>query len=338
MSVARQSASQHASQPHSLAGAGTLSVRELSKRYPGGLLANDGITLEIRSGEVFGLLGPNGAGKTTLVKQIIGLLRPTSGQISLDGYDLVRDPAQARQLVTYLPQSSLPIDSLTLRQVVGLVGRIRGGDRAMVHRRATEMIEALELVPWADSLGIKLSGGVKRLVGFVMASVWPASLVILDEPTNDVDPLRRRLLWQQIRRLGRQGVSVLLVTHNVLEAEQSVDRLAVIDEGRIIAQGTPSSLKAPDRRCLRLRVNLIPGVEKPEIPQICRHHTLVGRRLHLLIDETDAGDAIQWARASIEHGIAEEYALGAATLEDVYIRLIGRDDALEMMVDRRGDA
>ncbi len=316
---------------------GGLLVRGLSKRYPGGLLANDRLDLHVRPGEVFGLLGPNGAGKTTLVKQIIGLLAPSAGSITLDGDDIVRRPQLARERVSYLPQAALPIDSLTLRSVVGLVGRIRGGDRETVRRRAGELIEALELQSWTDKLGMKLSGGVLRLVGFVMAAVWPGSLVILDEPTNDVDPLRRRLLWKQIRRLGAEGVSVLLVTHNVLEAEQSVDRLAVIDGGRILAQGTPSSLKAGDRQRLRLRLNLTPGAETPGLAGFVRSHTLLGRRLHLLIDERDGVEAIGWARALMESGIVEEYALGAATLEDVYIRLIGRADALDAIEGPGGE-
>ena len=308
---------------------GTLAVSGLTKRFPGGVLANDGIDVEIHGGEVFGLLGPNGAGKTTLVRQIIGLIEPSAGSITLDGHDLAAQPARARQLVGFLPQGALPIDSLTVRQAVQMVGRIRGGDRATVIRRAAGLIDALDLGEWRDTLGVRLSGGVRRLVGFVMAAVWPGSLVILDEPTNDVDPLRRRLLWQQIRRLGRDGVSVLLVTHNVLEAEHSVDRLALIDTGRIVAQGTPSSLKAGDGRRLQLRVSLLPGVDAPQSPTFVRSGTQRRRRLQFLIDEGDAPDAIRWAGGLVEAGTAEEYALGASTLEDVYIRLIGRGNALD---------
>lgn len=308
---------------------GVLEIRDLEKRYPKGLLANDGISLDTRSGEVFALLGPNGAGKTTLVKQVIGLLRPTAGSIMLDGVDLVREPEVARQLVAYLPQGSLPIDPFTLREVVELVGRIRGGDRRSVRQRAIHLIDALELGPWIDTLGTRMSGGIRRLVGFVMAAVQPMALVILDEPTNDVDPLRRRLLWEQIRRLGREGTSVLLVTHNVLEAEQAVDRLAVIDEGRIIAQGTPASLKTTDRGSLRVHVNLVPGNGAPPIPPFVRGCTQAKGRLLLLVDAADASSAVHWAQSLMDGGIAEEYALGAASLEDAYVRLIERDDVLD---------
>jgi ABC-2 type transport system ATP-binding protein len=306
-----------------------LRIEGLTKTYKGGVVANDGLDIAVAPGEIYGLLGPNGAGKTTLVKQVIGLLKPTAGSIRLDDNDLVADPAVARRLCAFLPQGQIPVDSLKLAESIELVGRIRGGDRATVRRRTAELIDQLELGEWRDSLGMKLSGGVRRLLGFAMAAVWPTRLVILDEPTNDVDPLRRRLLWQNVRRLGREGAAVLLVTHNVLEAEHSVDRLAVIDRGRILSQGTPSSLKAEDRDHLRLLVRLMPGAAVTDLPALVRHHVRLRNRLHLVIDETGAVAAIEWARGLMASGVAEEYALGATTMEDVYLRLIGRDDALE---------
>ncbi|HUP23357.1 MAG TPA: ABC transporter ATP-binding protein [Thermoanaerobaculia bacterium] len=307
-----------------------LLVEGLCKRYPGGTLANDEISLRVDPGEVFGLLGPNGAGKTTLVRQIIGLLRPTGGRIELEGEDLVAHPDRARELCSYLPQGALPLDSFRGSELVELVGRVRGGDRRAVRARAEQLLGALELEEWRGTFGHRLSGGVRRLLGFAMAAVWPGSLVILDEPTNDVDPLRRRLLWRQVRQLAGEGRAVLLVTHNVLEAEQSVDRLAVIDGGRILAQGTPSALKADQRGRLRLRVTLPAPGEVPAIPALGRGHVVLGRRLELLLDEADAPEALHWARVLLEQGRIEEYALAAATLEDVYVRLIGREDALDL--------
>ena len=149
-----------------------------------------------------------------------------------------------RQLCSYLPQAQMPIDSFRVREAIELTGRIRGGDGPTVRRRTDALIEALDIGKWRNTMGQQLSGGVKRLVGFAMVTVQPGRVVILDEPTNDVDPLRRRLLWDQIRALGEQGCAVFLVTHNVMEAEKAVDRLAVIAAGRLIAEGTPSSLKA----------------------------------------------------------------------------------------------
>jgi ABC-2 type transport system ATP-binding protein len=295
-------------------------VNGLCKHF-GGLAANDNITLRVEPGEVYGLLGPNGAGKSTLVKQTIGLLKPTAGSIRLGPFDLVADPDAARQLCSYLPQAQMPIDSFHVREAIELAGRIRGGRAGEVRQQTATLVEALDLGEWQGALGQTLSGGVKRLVGFCMATVRPGRLVILDEPTNDVDPRRRRLMWEQIRALGARGCSVLLVTHNVLEAEKSVDRLAVIHKGRLVAEGTPSSLKAADRSHLRLQLMLAPGTETPALPPWAGEAVRVGHNLVTTIAEADASAGIAWAVGLTDTGVAEEYALGATTLEDAYIRL-----------------
>ncbi len=296
---------------------------DVTKVYKGGLRANDGLTLRIEPGEVYGLLGPNGAGKSTLVKQVIGLLAPTSGALAIGPHDLVAHPEIARQLCSYLPQAQMPIDAFKVAEAIEITGCIRGGERAAVRRRASELIDALAIDEWRSAMGMKLSGGVRRLVGFAMATVVPGRLVILDEPTNDVDPLRRRLLWQQVRALSEQGCAVMLVTHNVLEAEKAVDRLAVVMDGRIVAEGTPSSLKAEDRGRLRLQVMLPPGAETPAEPAWAQTAVRVGNSAVLGLAEADAGTAIAWAQALVDDAVAEEYALGASTLEDAYIRLTG---------------
>lgn len=307
-----------------LPGQWTFRANGVSKTYDGGTtFANHDLTIEVRPGEVYGLLGPNGAGKSTFVKQVIGLLKPTAGSIHLGSYDLVEDPDVARQLCSYLPQAQMPIESFRSREAIDITGRIRGGPPDEVRRRREELVEALQITEWRDTLGARLSGGVKRLVGFVMVSVWPGRVVILDEPTNDVDPLRRRLMWEQIRRLGAEGAAVFLVTHNVLEAEKSVDRLAIINDGRLVAEGTPSSLKASDRGRLRLQLMLTPGQPLPVLPRLVIDHHRVGNNLMMLIDETDGAAGIGWAQQMMAEGLAEEYALGATTLEDVYIRLTG---------------
>ncbi len=302
----------------------TLRAVDVTKSYDNRrTFANDHLSLHVEPGEVYGLLGPNGAGKTTLVKQAIGLLKPDSGTINLGPHDLVADPDAARQLCSYLPQAQMPINSFKAHEAIKITGMIRGGSGAAVASRRDELIEALDIGEWRDILGAKLSGGVKRLVGFAMVTVWPGRIVILDEPTNDVDPLRRRLLWERVRRLGDQGVAVFLVTHNVMEAEKSVDRLAIIDEGKILAEGTPSSLKRADRGRLRLHVMLVPRTATPQLPAFVEDHTRVRNNLIAVIPETDAVHGIGWAQKMMESGIAEEYALAATTLEDVYVRLTG---------------
>jgi ABC-2 type transport system ATP-binding protein len=306
----------------------TFTAEAVTKRYgPDTPPANDDVTVRIEPGEVFGLLGPNGAGKSTLVKQIIGLLAPDSGSMRLGRHDLVEDPDAARQLCSYLPQAQMPIGGFKAREAIDITGAIRGGDSASIRSRRDELIEALDIGEWSDTLGARLSGGVKRLVGFAMVTVVPGRLVILDEPTNDVDPSRRRLLWEQVRRLGDDGIGVLLVTHNVLEAEKAVDRLAILDAGKILADGTPSSLKAADRGRLRLQVMLPPRADTPTLPEFVEDHTRIRNNLMAVIPEREAAAGIGWAQRLIVEGQAEEYALGATTLEDVYIRLTGDVEA-----------
>lgn len=298
-------------------------AREVTKSYDGSTLANDRVTIEVSPGEVYGLLGPNGAGKSTFVKQVMGLLKPTSGEISLGPYDLVEDPSAARQLCSYLPQAQMPIESFKSHEAIEIAGLIRGGERDDLRARSDELLASLQIEEWRDTIGAKLSGGVRRLVGFAMATVCPGRIVFLDEPTNDVDPLRRRLLWDRVRLVAEEGSAVFLVTHNVLEAEKSVDRLAVIDEGRVIAEGTPSSLKADDRGRMRLLLMLVPGAPDPPLPELVQSVTRVGNHLATVIAEADVRNGIEWAQGLVGNGAVEEYALGATSLEDAYIRLTG---------------
>jgi len=305
-----------------------LEVENLVKEYKKGFKANNGINLSIERGEVFGLLGPNGAGKSTLVEQIVGLLTPTSGKIVLNGNDISKNPGYARKVASFQPQSDVPIEGLTVRQAIDLIGKIRGGTSNAVGLRTSELIQQLEISEWEDKQGQQLSGGVKRLVGYCMAAIVPGDLVILDEPTNDVDPLRRRLLWQQIRILADKGSAVLLVTHNVLEAERAVDRLAIIDKGRILTMGTPGSMKNNGASSLRLEIILVPTAERPEIPEFIKLGSS-GRRLRATVLRSQLQAAVEWAEWLQTAGVAEEFSLSPISLEDVYVKTIGRPEILE---------
>jgi ABC-2 type transport system ATP-binding protein len=302
-----------------------LETRDLVKVYKGSVRANDGISLEVREGEIFGLLGPNGAGKTTLVNQIIGLARPTSGSIVIAGVDVVSDPSFARQACSLQAQTQVPIAGLTARQAIELAGRIRGGGRVDTRIRTDRLIEALDIGEWAGKLGMTFSGGVRRLVAFAMAAVEPGRLVILDEPTNDVDPVRRRLLWQQVQGLAFNGSAVLLVTHNVLEAERAVDRLAVVDKGRVVATGTPAALKSAAGSHMRLDLALEPGREFSDVPSFLADPVRGGNRMLAHVRVKDISQAVAWAQDMKEQHEIEEFTLSPTTLEDVYVRIVGEE-------------
>jgi ABC-2 type transport system ATP-binding protein len=307
-----------------------LNVEHIHKEYPSGVRANNDVSLSVEAGEIFGLLGPNGAGKTTLVNQIIGLITPTSGRIYLDGVDALANPQHARQACSFQPQSQVPIDGVTMQQAIELVGQLRGGDRSSVRQRASQLIEALEITEWAGSPGETLSGGVRRLTAFCMATVVPGQLVILDEPTNDVDPLRRRLLWREVRNLAEMGSAVLLVTHNVLEAERSVDRLAILDRGRVVGAGTAADLKGHEDGNLRLELTIEPAAGPPVPAPFLSQSVMLGRRMIARLEGGSLDQAVEWASSLKDNGSVEEFSIGPTTLEDAYIRMVGRDDALEV--------
>jgi ABC-2 type transport system ATP-binding protein len=305
-----------------------IEILGLTKTYRRGARANDGISLSAAEGEVFGLLGHNGAGKTTLVNQVVGLLKPDAGSIRIDGRDVVADPGLARGLCALQPQAQVPISGLTPRQAIELIGRLRGSRTSDVRARIARLAEALDIGEWLDAESSKLSSGVKRLTSFCMAAVAPGRLVILDEPTNDVDPVRRRLLWAQVQALAAEGAAVLLVTHNVLEAERSVDRLIILDHGRVIAEGTPAELRSSVSDDLRLELVLEPDGVLEDVPGFVRHRIGSGARLVASVAPAYGGEAVQWANALRQTGRLEEFGLAPATLEDVYVELVGRADAL----------
>ncbi|MDG9721100.1 ATP-binding cassette domain-containing protein [Streptomyces sp. DH24] len=225
-----------------------IEVRDLVRSYRGRngelIKANDGLTFDVPRGQVFGLFGANGAGKTTLVLQLLGLVRPTSGTVAVNGIDVVRHPETVKSTVGFLPQRGLSMRLIETRRALHYTGRLRGQSEADARRQTDELIDELGLGPYADRQVERLSGGLMKLVNFGMTLMGRPELIVLDEPTNELDPHNRRLIWDIVqRRAADDGTTVVLVTHNVLEAEKAVHRVAVMHGGRITAMGTPGELK-----------------------------------------------------------------------------------------------
>lgn len=311
---------------------GVLRITGLTRRY-GRVVANDDVSLRVGQGEVVGLLGHNGAGKTTLVSQIVGLLRPAVGEIRVGDVDAVRHPGAARRHVALQPQEQAPIDGLTPRAAIEIAARLRGLSARDARAAVTALAEELDIGPWLDRRALPegggLSGGIRRLTGFAMAVVAPTPLLILDEPTNDIDASRRRLLWDAVRRRGDRGSGVLLVTHNVAEAERIVDELAILDRGRLLASGSPAQLRGTQDSDLRLELQLRaagadPSEEDDRLP--VRRRVRTGRRTLLTVAARDAATAVRWATAQRDADRIEGFSLAPATLEDAYLALTSHSE------------
>ena len=294
-----------------------LDVRNLRKQYRNGTLANDGVSLVLEPGEVYALLGPNGAGKTTLVRQVLGLLKPTSGTIEVEGVDVVANPAYARERIGFLPQGDFDLQSLHIDELVSGVARLRGYSRGYADRQTSALLARLQLEPFRSTSLRAASGGIRRLAGFAAAIVGNPALLVLDEPTNDVDPLRRQVLWTTIAELGRAGTTVLLVTHNLAEAERVIDRLAIIDGGRILSEGSPASLRSLVTDKLRLEVTAGPA--------FAAHHALTpeSRPGLYLFDQADLPAISAWIANQRSRGDILDFRIGPPTLDDIYAATVG---------------
>ncbi len=310
-----------------------LHIAGLTRRF-GATVANDDVSLRVRPGEVVGLLGHNGAGKTTLVSQIVGLLRPERGTIRVDGIDAIADPAAARRRVAVQPQAQAPIDGLTPRLAIEIAGRIRGLSSRDARSRAVQLAEELDITQWLDQRALPegrgLSGGIRRLTAFAMTVAASTPLLVLDEPTNDIDASRRRLLWAAVRRRGDEGAGVLLVTHNVAEAERIVDELVILDRGKVVASGSPALLRGTADNDLRLELQLPPGGDDPAgsaggLPVSVLRTVRTGRRVLLTIPASEASGAVGWATSLRDEGRIDGYTVGPTTLEDAYLSLTARE-------------
>jgi ABC-2 type transport system ATP-binding protein len=219
-----------------------ISIRALTKRYKKGALANDAIDLDVPAGSIYGLLGPNGAGKTTLVRQLTGELLPTSGEITVAGVDVVRNPMAAKWLMGIVPQEAGTFEVVTTEDHLKLFGRLRGLGIGAARARAEQLMQQLDLLPHRDKQSRHLSGGLRRKLLVGMALVADPRVLVLDEPTTGLDPRSRREVWDLITSVRSTGATVLLTTHYMEEAEALCNQVAIIGEGRVLARGTAVQL------------------------------------------------------------------------------------------------
>ena len=302
-----------------------IECRDLRKTYDGKVEAVRGLSLEIQGGECFGLLGPNGAGKTTTIEILEGLLDPTSGEVTILGHTWQKNSRQVREWLGISLQETRLSEKLTVRETIELFASFYREPRS-----AEEVLDDLQLGEKADAFVGKLSGGQRQRLAVATALVGNPRILFLDEPTTGLDPQSRRQLWDIVRNFQRGGGTVLLTTHYMDEAERLCDRLAIVDHGQIIAEGTPSELierlgghhvvefeasgNSSDGVALQTW-RALPGVES------VRHDdglvSLAVREPHLTIPALL--DAVQRQGSQLLHLTTRQ-----ASLEDVFVNLTGR--------------
>ncbi|WP_306363048.1 ATP-binding cassette domain-containing protein [Nocardia sp. CC227C] len=305
----------------------------LRKQF-GDTVAVDGVDLTVPEGGVYGFLGPNGAGKTTTIRMLATLVRPTAGQATIFGYDLVDNTDEVRARISLTGQYASVDEDLTGMENLVMMGRLLGHRRRAAADRARELLSAFGLEAAADRQAKRYSGGMRRRLDIAASIVVTPALLFLDEPTTGLDPRSRGRVWDAVRALTDNGTTVLLTTQYLEEADRLADRLAVIDHGRIIAEGTTAQLKEsvgagavhvrlrdPDRRedaeRLLARVLAVP-VHREEDPA-----ALSAR----LTDTERAGAALsELARVGIE---VSAFDVGQSSLDEVFFALTGQHTETE---------
>lgn len=321
-------------QAESKARPAAIETRGLIKTYPGGVRALDGLTFAVPRGMIFGLLGPNGAGKSTAIKILTTLSRPDSGEARVAGFDVLSQPQQVRRAIGCVAQRSGVDMESTGRENLTLQGQFHSMRGAELRRRAAELLERFRLAKSADLVARTYSGGMQRKLDVAMGLIHRPQVLFLDEPTTGLDPEARADLWDEIGRLAREGLTILLTTHYLDEADRLAERLAIVDRGRVVVEGTPEQLKAelrgdsveiglaagdagelPAETTVREALDQVPGV---------REVSLDGGALHARADQ--GATAVPAMLAALESRGAKvaSVKISRPSLDDVYLRYTGR--------------
>ena len=308
-----------------------IEARGLVKRF-GKTTALDGVDIVARKGTVLGLLGPNGAGKTTAVRSLATLIRPDSGSARVLGYDVQRDAHQVRQLIGLTGQYASVDELLSGFNNLVMIGRLLGIPRGQAKRRASELLERFDLTEAARRPAKTYSGGMRRRLDLAASMVGRPQVLFLDEPTTGLDPRSRGELWSIVRNLTADGVTVLLTTQYMEEADQLCHDITVIDHGKVIASGTPNELKAK----VGGQVLAITPADETRVADI---EALIARRTGLTpaiesgsgtvtVPVPDSALVPALFRELDDKGIAvDEFALRKASLDEVFFALTGRADS-----------
>jgi lipooligosaccharide transport system ATP-binding protein len=298
-------------------------ARGLTKRF-GGFTAVDGIDFELFRGEAFGFLGPNGAGKSSTMRMLGCVSPPTQGDLTILGSDPIRDGAAIRARLGVVPQEDTLDNELTVRENLLVYGRYFGLSRKLINERTDQLLDFVQLTERANDQVDPLSGGMKRRLTIARSLINDPDILILDEPTTGLDPQARHVVWDRLFSLKQRGVTLILTTHYMDEAEQLCDRLIVMDHGIIAAKGTPRELIAQYSTAEVLELRFAPGQQQEAVEKI---KALGPERMEVTADRLllYAADGDKFLDRVHQAGLeAVTELVRRSTLEDVFLHLTGR--------------
>jgi ABC-type multidrug transport system ATPase subunit len=309
----------------SLVGLGTLfamqrpiiyDIESLSKTYPGmEKPANRDISLQIYQGEIFGILGDNGAGKSTLVRQMVNLLSSSAGRIELFGRSISDYPEFVTTQVGYMPQEAQALNNLSVAEALYFTAHLRGMGRHDARQERDRLLSLWGLDTIRERYSSRLSGGQRRLLRLAVAMAGSPPVLILDEPTNDLDPQRRKIVWDILRKMNQDSaVTIIFITHDAIEAEKIIQRVAIMRDGQFGALGRPRQLKQALDSKLRLELFFDPD-GKPSLPPGCDYHVVEPGRWMVLLDSEQVGGVMN----HLDLKLLDDFRLYSATLEDLYL-------------------
>ncbi|MBA7473906.1 Daunorubicin/doxorubicin resistance ATP-binding protein DrrA [subsurface metagenome] len=295
----------------------------ISRKF-GKTVAVDGIDLSIKKGELFSLLGPNGAGKTTVIKMLCCLLRPSSGTATIIGHDIKKDPILVKKVIDISPQETAIAENLNARENLSLMGGIHGLEREEVKKHSEELLKMMGLNNRAKERVKKYSGGMKRRLSIAMALVSDPQVLFLDEPTLGLDPQSRRSIWEHIAELKGEK-TIVLTTHYLEEADALADRIAIIDEGKIIALGTPRELKdsISDMQVMVVKAKNLTNDAIKGLREIYSEVKEIEDGIEIKAKEVNFSEVVDYLRP---RGVEiESTSQKQITLDDVFLHLTGKE-------------
>lgn len=293
----------------------TLTIENLTKSFDKQHFANNHIFLEIEAAKITAFLGHNGAGKSTLLKQMIGFIKPDQGDVHYGDISFIHNRKQARTMMSYMSQQYAPLDKLTVEQNLEMIGRMRGLGTSELKKEIEHLLADLEIVEYRDKQGKNLSGGLKRLTSFAMALIGSADIMLLDEPTNDVDPVRREKQWQLLQKLAYKGHTIIIVTHNLLEVEKYADNFALFNHGKLLKSGPVHQMSYKNH--YQISFNFV----SKEFVSLFENFTIVnGCVCQMEIEESELTRILIQVKEGLEKGIISNLSVKMKTLSisDLY--------------------